>query len=90
MIIPLQEYILLKEKEPEEKMQGGILLASRTKEDTTLATIICVGEAVAQEKETKLVEKAEVVVAKEIGYKVMEKGEEYRIVKKTDILAIVK
>lgn len=91
MLKPLNDRVLLKMKEAEEKTASGIILTSGSKEKPQIAEVIEVGPGgLVDGKEVKMVVKKgdKVVINKYSGTEVKYQGEEYIIVKQEDILAI--
>lgn len=89
---PLLDRVVIKNVETEEITKGGILLTSAAKEKPQMAEVIAVGPGGAVDgKEVKMVVKPQdkVVYSKYAGTEVKLDGEEYIIVRQSDILAIV-
>ena len=92
MIKPVADRILIKMKEGEETTKSGIILSSGAKEKPQIAEVIEVGpgEKIDGKIEPVNVKKGDnVIVSKYSGTEVKYEGEEYLIVKQSDILAIV-
>ena len=92
MIKPLLDRVVIKMIEAEETTKGGIILASGSKEKPQIAEVIEVGPGgiVDGEKVEMQVKKGDkVITSKYAGTEVKYQGEEYIIVKQSDILAIV-
>ena len=92
MIKPLADRVLVKMKESEETTKSGIILASSAQEKPQIAEVIEVGPGgeIDGEKVTMYVKKGDkVITSKYSGTEVKYEGEEYIIVKQSDILAIV-
>ena len=92
MIKPLQDRVLIKMTEGEETTKSGIILSSGAKEKPQIAEVIAVGpggnvEGNNIEMNVKAGDK--VIVSKYAGTEVKYEGEEYLIVKQSDILAII-
>lgn len=92
MIKPLADRVLIKMKEGEETTKSGIILSAASKEKPQIAEVIAVGaggnvEGNNIEMNVKAGDK--VIVSKYSGTEVKYEGEEYLIVKQSDILAIV-
>lgn len=92
MIKPLADRVLIKMKEGEETTKSGIILSAASKEKPQIAEVIAVGpggnvEGNNIEMHVKSGDK--VIVSKYSGTEVKYEGEEYLIVKQSDILAIV-
>lgn len=92
MIKPLSDRVLLKMQESEETTKSGIILSSNAKEKPQIAEIIEVGpggKVDGNEIEMYVKKGNKVIVSKYAGTEVKYEGEEYIIVKQSDILAIV-
>ena len=87
MLKPLNDRVILKMTEAEEKTKSGIILSSGSKEKPQIAEVIAVGPG---NEDVKMVVKKgdKVVMNKYAGTEVKYKGEDYIIVKQDDILAI--
>jgi chaperonin GroES len=91
MLKPLNDRVLLKMTEAEEKTKSGIILSSGSKEKPQIAEVVEVGPGgVVDGKEVKMVVKKgdHVVINKYAGTEVKYEGEDYIIVRQNDILAI--
>lgn len=91
-IKPLADRVVIKMKEAEETTKGGIILASSAKEKPEIAEVIAVGPGgIIDGKEVKMELKVGdlVLIAKYAGTEVKMDGEEYTIVRQSDVLAIV-
>ena len=89
---PLADRVILKMVEAEETTKGGILLTTSAKEKPQMAVVLAVGPGGNVDgKEVKMyVEKGQkVIYSKYAGTEVKLDGEEYIIVRQSDILAIV-
>ncbi|MDO4564188.1 MAG: co-chaperone GroES [Clostridia bacterium] len=89
---PLLDRVVIKNVETEEVTKGGILLTSSAKEKPQMAEVVAVGPGgVVDGKEINMVVKEhdKVVYSKYAGTEVKLDGEEYIIVRQSDILAIV-
>lgn len=92
MIKPMQDRVLLKMSEPEETTKSGIVLPNLAKEKPQIAEVIEVGiGGIIEGKEVIMeVKKGDkVIVSKYSGTEVKYNGEEYIIVRQSDILAII-
>ena len=92
MIKPLSDRVLLKMQESEETTKSGIILSSNSKEKPQIAEIIEVGpggKVAGNEVEMYVKKGNKVIVSKYAGTEVKYEGEEYIIVRQSDILAIV-
>ena len=91
-IKPLADRVVIKMLEAEETTKSGIILANSSKEKPQVAEIVAVGPGgVVDGKEVKMEVKVgnRVLIAKYSGTEVKLDGEEYTIVRQSDILAIV-
>ena len=92
MIKPLQDIVVLKMVENEETTKSGILIAANAKEKSQVAIVIAVGpggNVDGKEITMEVKENDKVVVAKYAGTEIKIDGEEYTIVKQSDILGII-
>ena len=92
MIKPLADRVLIKMKECEETTKSGLILSAASKEKTQIAEIIEVGpggNVDGNNIEMYVKEKDNVIVSKYAGTEIKYEGEEYLIVKQSDILAII-
>ncbi len=88
MIRPLGARVVIKKIEAEEKTQGGIILPSQSKEDPQYAEVVAVGPGTDDEPmEVKVGDK--VVFSKYGGTDIKHEGEEYTIMRQSDILAVI-
>ena len=92
MIKPLSDKVLIKMVAAEETTKSGIILSSSAQEKPQIAEVIAVGPGInfdgeKVEMQVKVGEK--VITSKYSGTEVKYQGEEYIIVKQSDILAIV-
>ena len=89
---PLGDRVVIKNLEAEETTRGGIILAGSAKEKPVMAEVIAVGPGGNVDgKEIKMyVEKGQkVIYSKYAGTECKLEGEEYIIVRQSDILAVV-
>lgn len=90
---PLADRVLVKRVEGESKTAGGILLPDTAKEKPQIAVVVAVGPGALSDdgKLTAMTVKAgdHVLLGKWGGTEVKLKGEEYIIVKESEILAVV-
>ena len=92
MIKPLADRVLIKMIENEETTKSGIILSGASKEKPQIAEVLAVGPGgnIDGHEITMHVNKGDkVIVSKYSGTEVKYEGEEYLIVKQSDILAIV-
>lgn len=91
-IKPLGDRVVIKNMEAEETSKGGILLAGTAKEKPQLAEVLAVGPGgMVDGKEIAMYVKPgqKVFYSKYAGTEIKFEGEEYIIVRQSDILAIV-
>ncbi len=91
-IKPLADRILIKMEEAEETTKSGILLAGSAKEKPQIADVIEVGPGgVVDGKEIKMyVKKGDrIITSKYSGTEIKIDGEEFTIVRQSDVLAVV-
>lgn len=90
---PLDERVVIKQSEAEEKTSGGIILPDTAKEKPQMGKIIAVGpgKILDSGKRGKMTLKKNdtVLYPKYIGNDVEIEGEKYVILKESDILGIV-
>ncbi len=93
-IQPLQDRVIVKAKEAEETTKGGIILPDTAKEKPIEGTIVAVGEGKVSDdgKLTKLTVKVGdlVLYGKYSGTEIKIDGEEYLIMRESDIYGIIK
>ncbi len=92
MIKPLEDRVLLKMKDAEETTKSGIILSSGSQEKPQIAEVIAVGPGRIEdgkkiEMDIKVGDK--VITSKYSGTEIKYEGQEYIIVKESDVLAIV-
>ena len=91
MIKPVGSRVLIKMKEGEETTKSGIILSASAKEKPQIAEVIAVGPGGNVDgNEIKMYVKVgdKVVFSKYAGTEIKYEGEDYIIVKQSDILAI--
>ncbi len=92
-LYPLQDRVVVKLVEAEETTKSGIILTGAAKEKPQVAEVVAVGPGI-PEGEHKVVMEVKVgdkvITSKYAGTEVKMDGQEYTIVKQSDILAIVK
>ena len=89
---PLADRVVLKSAEVEETTKSGIILTGSAKEKPGVSEVIAVGPGgVVDGKEVKMYVKAgdKVIFSKYAGTEVKLDGEEFIIVRQSDILAVV-
>ncbi|RKD23610.1 chaperonin GroES [Caminicella sporogenes DSM 14501] len=91
-IKPLGDRVVIKKLEAEEKTKSGIVLPSQAKEQPQIAEVVAVGPGgMVDGKEVKMEVKVgdKVIFSKYAGTEIKHDGEEYTILRQSDILAIV-
>ena len=91
-IKPLADNVVIKATEAEETTKSGIVLTSTAKEKPQVAEVVAVGPGgLVDGKEVKMTVSVgdKVLTAKYSGTEVKIDGEEYTILRQSDILAIV-
>ena len=91
-IKPLLDRVVLKSVENEETTKSGIILTSASQEKPQIAVVVAVGPGgMVDGKECPVTVKPgqKVITSKYAGTEVKLDGEEYMIVKSSDILAVV-
>ncbi len=92
-IKPLGERLVLKVLESEEKTKSGIVLPDTAKEKPQMGKVLAVGSGKVLDNGEKLPLEVkvgdQVLFAKYAGTEVKLDGEEYMVLKESDILAIV-
>lgn len=91
-LTPMADRVLLKAYEAEETTHSGIILSTANKEKPVLSLVVAVGPGgMVDGNEVKMTVKPgdKVVIAKYAGTELKLDGEEYSIVKQSDILAVV-
>jgi chaperonin GroES len=92
-LTPLHDRVIVKPSEPEEVTKGGIIIPDTAKEKPQQGTIIAVGngkitdDGKVQKLEVKKEDK--VLYGKYSGTEININGEEYLIMRESDIFAIV-
>jgi chaperonin GroES len=87
-IKPINDYVLIKRVEAEEKTSSGLILASAAQEKPQIAEVIAVGPGT---DEVNMVVKAgeKVIFAQYGGMDVKFEGTEYKLVRQGDIYATI-
>jgi len=92
-IKPLGDRVIIKAMEPEEKKQGGIIIPDTAKEKPQEGEVVAVGPGKVSEAGNKVdmeVKKGDkVLYGKYSGTDVTVDGDEYLIMRESDILAII-
>jgi len=91
-IRPLADNVVIKATEAEETTKSGIVLTSAAKEKPQIAEVVAVGPGgLVDGKEVEMTVNVgdKVIAAKYSGTEIKVDGEEYTVLKVSDILAIV-
>ena len=91
-IKPLLDRVLIKAEEVEETTKSGIVLTSSAKEKPQISVVVAAGPGgFVDDKEVKMYIKEgdRVITAKYSGTEIKIDGQEYTIVRQSDILAVV-
>jgi chaperonin GroES len=90
---PLDDRIVIKQSEAEEKTAGGIILPDSAKEKPQIGKVVAVGPGKllddGKRAKVSVKNKDEVIYAKYIGSDVEIDGEKYVILRESDVLGIV-
>ena len=86
-IKPLDDRILLEPLEAEEKTASGLIIPDSAKEKPRIGTVIAVGTD--EDLKEKVKKGNKVLFSKYGGDEVEMNGKEYRILQRSDILAVV-
>lgn len=89
---PLFDRVVIKDAEMEETTKGGLILTSTAKEKPQYANVVAVGPGgVVDGKDITMQVSVgqKVVYSKYAGTEIKLDGEEYKIIRQSDILAIV-
>jgi chaperonin GroES len=92
-LVPLDDRIVIKQSEAEEKTTGGIILPDTAKEKPQRGKIIAVGPGKMNDKgkrcEMSVKKGDEVIYAKYLGNEVQIDAEKYVILHENDILGVI-
>jgi chaperonin GroES len=92
-IKPLQDRIIVKRLEEEEKTKGGIIIPDSAKEKPIEGKVVAIGTGKVKEDGTKLPLEVKVgdrvLFAKYAGTEVKIEGEEHLMMKEDDVLAVI-
>ncbi|MEA3497028.1 MAG: co-chaperone GroES [Bacteroidota bacterium] len=87
-IKPLADRVLIKQSDAEEKTQSGIIIPDSAKEKPQQGIVIAVGQGIKDQPMT-VKEKDTILYGKYAGTEISIEGEDYLIMKESDILAII-
>lgn len=90
-IKPLGDRVVVKKVEAEEKTKSGIVLPNSAQEQPQMAEVLAIGPQITDDEKKKDQIKVgdKVITSKFAGTEVKLEGEEYTILKLTDVLAVV-
>lgn len=90
-IRPLGDRLVIKKVEAEEKTKSGIVLPNSAKEQPQMAEVLAVGPAITNDEKKKEEIKVgdKVIFSKYAGTEIKMDGEEYTIIRISDVLAVV-
>ncbi len=90
---PLDDRIVIKQSEAEEKTSGGIILPDAAREKPQIGTVVAIGPGKILDDGSRgsmsVKNKDQVIYAKYIGSDVEIDGEKYVILRESDVLGIV-
>ena len=87
-IKPLQDRVLVKPADAEEKTAGGIIIPDTAKEKPQKGTVMAVGPG-KKDEPTSVKEGDSILYGKYSGTEISVDGEDYLIMRESDILAVV-
>ncbi len=88
-LVPLADRVVLKQLEAEEKTKSGIILSSGAKERPLEAEVVAVGPGT-EDVKMQLEVGDKVFYTQYAGTEIKFEGEEYIIIKQSEVLAVVK
>jgi chaperonin GroES len=92
-IKPLEDRVVIQPSPPDEKVQGGIIIPDTAKEKPQKGKVVAIGPGKVSDKGEKIPLTVKVndlvLYGKYSGTEVTIDGEEYLIVRESDILAII-
>jgi chaperonin GroES len=92
-LVPLDDRVVIKQSEAEDKTAGGIILPDTAKEKPQIGKVIATGPGKllknGNRKEMSVKAKDEVIYAKYIGSEIEIDGDKYVILQESDILGVV-
>ena len=92
-IKPLEDRVVIKPAPPDEKVQGGIIIPDTAKEKPQKGEIVAIGPGKVSDAGQKIAMTVKVgdtiLYGKYSGTEVTIDGEEYLIVRESDILAVI-
>jgi chaperonin GroES len=92
-LVPLDDRVVIKQSEAEDKTAGGIILPDTAKEKPQIGKVIAIGPGKllknGNRKEMSVKIRDKVIYAKYIGSEIEIDGDKYVILQESDILGIV-
>ncbi|MFG0316923.1 MAG: co-chaperone GroES [Planctomycetota bacterium JB042] len=90
---PLNEHVLVRPAEAEEKTRGGIILPDTAKEKPAQGTVVALGEGKLLDDGSRAafqVKVGDVVIySKYAGHELTIDGEEFKVIQESDVYAII-
>ncbi len=87
-IKPLADRVIIKQAEPEEKTQSGIIIPDTAQEKPQKGEVVAVGPG-KKDEPTTVNEGDEVLYGKYAGSEITIDGDEYLIMRESDILGVI-
>lgn len=92
-LVPLDDRVVIKQSEAEDKTAGGIILPDTAKEKPQIGKVIAIGPGKllknGNRKEMSVKVRDKVIYAKYIGSEIEIDGDKYVILQESDILGVV-
>lgn len=85
---PLADRVIVQPAEPEEKTNSGIIIPDTAKEKPQRGKVVAVGPG-KKDEPTSVQENQDVLYGKYAGTEITMDGEEYLIMRESDILAVI-
>ena len=90
---PLNEHLLIRPAEAEEKTAGGILLPDSAREKPAQGTVVALGEGRLLDDGTRAAFQVKqgdkVIYSKYAGHDIQIEGEEYKVIQESDVYAVI-
>ena len=94
MIQPLADRVVIKALDEAEQMRGGLYIPDTAKEKPQQGEIVAIGPGKMSDEGTRIAPEVQVgdkvLYSKYSGTEVTVEGEEYLILRETDVLAVIK
>ena len=88
-IRPLNDRVLIKPMEAEEKVKGGIIIPDSAKERPQEGKVVAVGPGKSEEEKMTVKVGDKVIYSKYAGSELKIDGEEYLLMREDDILGVI-